>query len=219
MITLYVEAPYATFRKSFARSYAETYRFPPPATIYGMLLSLVGERFRSRHEGVRMAFAFRREPKVATTLRKLSRYRYGVPNKQSELGNAPDYIETVCGIEFLCWIDSAEEKGHSEEPTLEQRIVEALERPEMVDRYGLVYLGLSDDLVNDISLCPNPDGAWHRLIPVDDGSIELPVWVNHVSGIGTEWRRFNLERTARPIDDTPGTSDWPWVKLARAVDA
>ena len=48
MITLRVEVPYASFRKSYARSFAETYPLPPPATVYGMLLSLVGERFRRR---------------------------------------------------------------------------------------------------------------------------------------------------------------------------
>lgn len=213
MITLYVEVPYATFRKSFARSYAETYRFPPPATVYGMLLSLVGERFRSRHEGVRLALAFGREPKVATTLRKLSRYKYGVPGKQSELGNAPDYVETVCGLEFLCWIDSAEERLNG--PTLEERIVEALEQPERVDRYGLVCLGLSDDLVNEIRLCNQAEGFWHRLIPRDDGTIELPTWVDHVAGIGTEWRRFFWENKACEINVDPGTPTWPWVKIGR----
>src|SRR5215213_302197 len=59
VITLHVEVPYASFRKSYARSFAETYPLPPPATIYGMLLSLVGERFRSRHEGTRLAFAYK----------------------------------------------------------------------------------------------------------------------------------------------------------------
>src|SRR5437660_12643720 len=88
VITLRVEVPYASFRKSYARSFAETYPLPPPATVYGMLLSLVGERFRRRHAGVRLAFAYKCRmqdqqchmpclPRVATTLRKLSRFKYG----------------------------------------------------------------------------------------------------------------------------------------------
>ena len=111
MITLRVEVPYASFRKSYARSFAETYPLPPPATVYGMLLSLVGERFRRRHVGVRLAFAYKRVPLIATTLRKLSRYKYGVPGKQEKLGNAPDFIETLCGIDFLCWVESSGEHG------------------------------------------------------------------------------------------------------------
>src|SRR5262245_40028541 len=136
MIILRVEVPYASFRKSYARSFAETYPLPPPATVYGMLLSLVGERFRSRHEGVRLAFAFKKIPAIATTLRKLSRYKYGVPSKQSKLGNAPDFVETLCDIEFLCWVDSSHEK--LVEGTLEARIITAIQRPDKVDRYGLL---------------------------------------------------------------------------------
>lgn len=41
MISVRVQVPYASFRKSYARSFAESYPFPPPATVYGMLLSLV----------------------------------------------------------------------------------------------------------------------------------------------------------------------------------
>ncbi|MCA1626486.1 MAG: CRISPR-associated protein Cas5, partial [Acidobacteria bacterium] len=177
MLTLRVEVPYASFRKSYARSFAETYPLPPPATVYGMLLSFVGERFRRRHEGVRLAFAYkcRREmtslcgspclPQIAMTLRKLSRYKYGVASKQSTLGNAPDFIETLCGIEFLCWVDSAEEKteqdGQLKGETLEDRIVEAVEAPAGVTRSGVLCLGLSDDAVNAVSLSSPAKGMWH----------------------------------------------------------
>src|SRR5262245_54037700 len=177
MLTARVDVPYASFRKSFARSFAETYPLPPPATVYGMLLSLVGERFRSRHEGVRLAFAYKRIPQIATTLRKLSRYKYGVPAKQSKLGNAPDFIETICGVEFLCWVDSSQEKEGAE--TLETRIITAIQSPDKVDRYGLLCLGLSDDAVNEVSLCRDIKGQWHRLLPSSAGSIELPIWVDH----------------------------------------
>src|SRR5262249_54376987 len=156
VIILHIEVPYASFRKSYARSFAETYPLPPPTTVYGMLLSLVGERFRSRHEGVRLAFAYKRIPQIATTLRKLSRIKYGVPAKQSKLGNAPDFIETLCGIEFLCWVDSSNEKPGVE--TLEARIVTAIQKPDNIDRYGLLCLGLSDDAVNDVSLRKTVDG-------------------------------------------------------------
>lgn len=204
MILLRVEVPYASFRKSFARSYAESYALPPPATIYGMLLSLVGERFRATHAGVKLSVAYKRLPRVATTLRKLSRFKYGVPGKQSELGNAPDFIETLCGIEFLCWVDSSEETVA--EKRLEERIVEALTTPERVNRYGVVCLGLSDDLVDDIALVDRPDGAWMPLLPRADGRYELPVWVDHVGSASTRWRRFDLGAAAEA--PSPGQADW-----------
>lgn len=211
MITLRVEVPYASFRKSYARSFAETYPLPPPATIYGMLLSLVGERFRQRHEGVRLAFAYKSIPKIATTLRKLSRYKYGVPNKQSKLGNAPDFIETLCDIEFLCWVDSSMETG--DVPNLETRVVNAIESPDTVDRYGLLCLGLSDDAVNEVSICRRIENKWHRLLPASTGSMELPVWVDHVGSAGTRWRRYHLEPMANVLSDGPGNDDWQWTQI------
>src|SRR2546425_7804778 len=217
MITLHVEVPYASFRKSFARSFAETYSLPPPATVYGMLLSLVGEYFRDRHDGVRLAFAYKRLPKVATTLRKLSRYKYGVPSKQSSLGNAPDFVETLCDIEFLCWIDSSQEKRPIEDTndsdTLEQRLQTVLAKPEDVNRRGVLCLGLSDDAVNSVSLCDGFDGDWHRLLPSASGSMELPVWVDHVGAADTRWQRFEFEETASPITESPGTPIWAWTEM------
>jgi CRISPR-associated protein Cas5t len=211
VIILHIEVPYASFRKSYARSFAETYPLPPPATVYGMLLSLVGERFRSRHEGVRLAFAYKRVPQIATTLRKLSRFKYGVPAKQSRLGNAPDFIETLCGIEFLCWVDSSKEKLVAE--TLETRVITAIQKPDKVDRYGLLCLGLSDDAVNDVSLRRTVDGRWHRLLPSSGGSIELPVWVDHVGSAKTRWNRYQLEIEAGNLSSEPGDDDWGWTEI------
>jgi CRISPR-associated protein Cas5t len=217
LITLHVEVPYASFRKSFARSFAETYPLPPPATVYGMLLSLVGEHFRQRHEGVLLAFAYKRMPRIATTLRKLSRFKYGVPSKQSALGNAPDLIETVCGIEFLCWVDSAQEKpnddGSSNRNSLEERLLGALRAPQGVERRGVLCLGLSDDAVNDVSLRERIEGEWHRLIPNDTGSLELPIWVDHVGAANTRWRRYEFEAEASPLDSPPDGERWQWTQI------
>jgi CRISPR-associated protein Cas5t len=208
VITLRVEVPYASFRKSYARSFAETYPLPPPATVYGMLLSLVGERFRRRHVGVRLAFAYKRVPQIATTLRKLSRYKYGVPNKQATLGNAPDFVETLCGIDFLCWVDSSGEQSTGQ--TLEQRSVVALITPESVERYGVLCLGLSDDAVNDVRLCETTEGEWYRLVPHNMGALELPVWVDHVGAAKTRWQRYHLE--AHPTTVTAPTPD-QWTQI------
>lgn len=228
MITLHVEVPYATFRKSYARSFGETYQLPPPATIYGMLLSLVGERFRKRHEGTRLALAYKCQkgggtrcgnpclPHIATTLRKLSRYKYGVPSKQSKLGNAPDFIETLCGIEFICWVDSSREKPDGNEGSedvggdLETRIAEAIRAPANIDRYGVLCLGLSDDAVNDVNLCDSVNGEWHRLLPSNTGTMELPVWVDHVGAAQTRWQRYELETSAAVI--TSVTED-QWTEI------
>ncbi len=215
MITLLIEAPFATFRKSFARSFAESYAVAPPATVYGMLLSLVGERFRSAHEGVRLAFAYRAMPMIATTLRKMSRYKYGVPGKQDRLGNAPDFIQTACGIEFLCWVDSSREPRP--EQNLEERITRAIEKPADVTRYGVLSLGLSDDLA-DVSLRKRIDGEWRRLAPRDHGSLDLPVWVSHVGALGTWWKRYELG-APEALDGFPAVNDWTTIQRTPAHDA
>lgn len=215
MIAIRIQAPFATFRKSFARGYAETYRLAPPATVYGMLLSLIGERFRQRHQGVRLAFAYAHKtplndegictclPRVATCLRKLSRYKYGVALKQSTLGNAPDYVESLCDLDFVCWIESSREE--SQESTLEQRVITALNQPEKVTRYGVLCLGLSDDVVDDVSHIPNVTGFWHRLIPSTTGNLELPIWVDHVGASKTRWQRYTFEGEPTIIGEVPTT--------------
>lgn len=213
MIKVRVSAPYASFRKSFARGYAETYPLPPPSTIYGFLLSLVGESSRRRHLNVRLAFAFKTCPRIAQTLRKLSRYKYGVPSKQVTHGNAPDYIETLCGIDFICWVDSSEEVDNAQ--TLEKRVVEAIQSPEKVSRYGVLALGLSDDAVDEVSVCGDIVGRWRRLVPSHSGAIELPVWVDHVGGQDTRWARFQLDEQPLEVSGGPG-HNWPWTTIAKS---
>jgi len=193
MIALHIEVPYASFRKSYARSLAETYPFPPPATVYGMLLSLVGERLRGQHSGVKLAFAFAKQPKIARTLQRMSGAKYGV-------SRTPDFVETLCGIEFLCWVDSSGEKENAQ--SLETRLIEAIETPEVVNRTGVVCLGLSDNAVNDVSLVKNFtrvqdfSETWHWLTPQSDGQIELPIWVDHVGAFYTRWRRYQFDNTS-----------------------
>jgi len=206
MIALEVEAPFANFRKSFARSFAETYILPPPATVYGMLLSLIGERQRRTHLGVRLAMGIFREPKLATVLKKRSRYKYGVASKQSKLGNTLDFMEVVCGLDLAVWIDSSEESGT---PTLEARARRALEDPTHVDRTGVLCLGLSDDLVDDVRLLSTGTARRLQWLVADpDGTIELPVWVDHVGGADTRWRRFHIHEGS--VDVPP---DEAWITL------
>lgn len=206
MLLVHVQAPYASFRKSYARSYAETYPVAPPATVYGMLLSLVGEWKRAAHAGVRLAFAYAAKanspsplPKTATVLRKLTRFKYGVAAKQAVAGSAPDYVETLCGLSFLCWIDSDDEHGTCAQmgaPRLEARVHEAISTPERITRSGVVCLGMSDDAIDDVSVVEEPKGAWCQLIPTPTGTIELPVWVDHVGSIDSRWQRFDLRLPA-----------------------
>jgi CRISPR-associated protein Cas5t len=171
-----------------------------------MLLSLVGERQRRTHLGARLAMGFLDRPRLSTVLKKLSRYKYGVPAKQSKLGNAPDYMEIVCGIHFILCVDSADEQ---QEPTLEARTSGALDSPENVTRTGVLCLGLSDDLVNSVRrLNSDKPREVHWLVADPTGSLELPVWVDHVASADTRWRRYRLDKIK---SDKPPHEAWTTI--------
>jgi len=133
-------------------------------------------------------------------LRKLSRLKYGVALKQSTLGNAPDFVESLCDLDFVCWIDSSEETETA--PNLETRVRAVLQNPASVTRYGVLSLGLSDDAVDNVSEIRNFERDYFRLVPDSGGRLELPVWVAHVGSAGTRWRRYMLDET--PVDVSSG---------------
>ena len=59
ILVIRVDVPMTGLRPMWAREYQETYPAPPPSTIYGMLLSLVGveRENKKRHAGLRIAIA------------------------------------------------------------------------------------------------------------------------------------------------------------------
>src|SRR3954453_12562354 len=139
MLGLKVTVPVACFRKGFAREYWETEELPPPATCYGFLLSLVGERDRRRHIGVRICPALLAQPDRSAVLRTLWR----VKDRKAPLGagtNArPDFQELLTGVQLAVWLDSTQEVGPR--PSLEDRVNLALDHPERIDRFGGLSLG------------------------------------------------------------------------------
>ena len=49
-LCLFVDVPMSSFRPMWSREYQETYPAPPPSTIYGMLLSLIGVERKEKSE-------------------------------------------------------------------------------------------------------------------------------------------------------------------------
>ena len=72
---LFVSVPVAGFRVAQAREYWETYPTPPPSTVYGMLLSLVGESDRLAHQGAEIGLAVVSKPEISVVLRTLWRVK------------------------------------------------------------------------------------------------------------------------------------------------
>lgn len=193
-LAIQVDVPIASFRQSRAREYAETYPVPPPSTVYGMLLSIVGEEDRYRHCGVKLAIALFSQPEKSTVIRTFRRF------KRKEIHDAsnarPDYQELLTDIQFGVWVYSNKDTA---QPTLLERLQTAFNRPETINRFGGLSLGESRDLVNAVKLLPSnqPQKTLRWLVQDEDGSLTLPYWVDHVGSQGTRWQRYLLQELSQ----------------------
>lgn len=192
IIALQVEVPIACFRQSRAREYVETYPVPPPSTVYGMLLSLVGEENRYRHCGVKLVIALLSEPEKSIVIRTFRRVKMRDIHHSSNA--RPDYQELLTNVEFVVWISAGTDKAT---PPLPERLQQAFINPASINRIGGLCLGESRDLVNAVTLLPeNHTGESLRwLIQDEDGSLTLPYWVDHVGSRGTCWQRYVLQES------------------------
>jgi CRISPR-associated protein Cas5t len=205
-MSLLVEVPIACFRQSRAREYAETYPVPPPSTIYGMLLSLVGEMDRYKHCGVKLALAMLSSPAKSTVIRTFRRFK---KREIADPTNArPDYQELLTDIRFVVYVDSQLETA---QPTLANRLQAAFENPKAIARFGGLCLGESRDLVNSIQPVKPEDlaGDWQWVELDEDGLLTLPYWVDHVGSKGTRWQRYSLQNPINNYD--PPIQSWTGI--------
>lgn len=206
MIALEVEVPIACFRQSRAREYAETYPVPPPSTVYGMLLSLIGEMDRYRYVGTKLAIALLSDPVRSTVIRTFRRFK---KKEISDPSNArPDYQELLTDVRFVVWVGA---NTTSDSSTLSERLLQAFEDPITVDRFGGLCLGESRDLVNSVTRLSERDQhkALKWLVQDEDGLLTLPIWVDHVGSQGTHWRRYKLQ----PESNQWQPPDTAWTEI------
>lgn len=214
-LCLFIEAPICAFRPRWSREYQETYSFPPPATVYGMLLSLVGVDWKEKANfiGVDMALALQEEPEKCRVFRKFRRVPQskgkGKPDPDPLTSRRPDYQDLLLGLQFWVWLRDGQ-SHHS----LTSRVSAALssEHRHEIRRYGGLSLGESSHLVNEISLKP-PEGQGRFLYRDPAGYYQLPVWVHHPRcGEGqSRMGRFSL----MPLEDLaePPASDPRWITI------
>jgi CRISPR-associated protein Cas5t len=187
ILALEVEVPIASFRQSRAREYAETYPVPPPSTVYGMLLSIVGEMDRYKHCGTRLAIALLSQPQKSTVIRTFRRFKKKDIHDPSNA--RPDYQELLTNVRFITWVDAGSDNS---QPTLPERLQMAFANPASINRFGGLCLGESRDLVNAITLLTkNYQGqSLQWLVCNENGLLTLPYWVDHVGSKGTHWQRY-----------------------------
>ncbi|RCJ38149.1 type I-MYXAN CRISPR-associated protein Cas5/Cmx5/DevS [Nostoc punctiforme NIES-2108] len=208
-LILYLDVPFTTFRESYAREMGKTYPVPPPATVYGMLLSLVGETNVYRHCGVELAIAMLSSPKKSQILRQMRRFKN--PDFSHPENLIPCYQEILSNLKCLIWVRSDEEKI---QPSLRERIQLAFDHPELVRRFGCLFLGESDQLIKTIKLVSEDylEGARQWAIRDNRGRLTLPYWVDHVGSRNTRFLRYRIEEM--PSSPPP---DLAWTMIQSPI--
>ena len=206
-IVLSVEVPVASFRESRAKDYIATYPVPPPSSVYGMLLSMVGEVNRHRHCGVRLAMAFGSIPEKSVVLRKIRRFKQ--PDLNSPENSRPDYQEILTEIEMVLWVDASQDRSS---PNLSHRIQQGLADPSSIERFGSLCLGESSHLVDSIDLLPTgyEGGKLQWLMRERFGWLTLPYWVDHVGSTGTRWERYKIMESGHK---EPREENWIRIQI------
>lgn len=192
-LTLRVDVPLTSLRPFTARDYQETLPAPPPATVFGMLLSLAGVDGKEVDSfiGSRIGIAIEEEPSISTVLRKMRRdaasseeTKQGIPQFR------PEYQELLSGLRF--WVAIAESVNSGAD--LAGRVRSSLERPSSVDRYGGVSLGESAFLVDSVSLVSQPPDDALVLRPNQEGFLSMALWTDFHNRSRTRLGRFELVR-------------------------
>ena len=210
-ISLFVSVPIASFRVAQAREYWETYPCPPPSTVYGLLLSLVGETNRLAHQGTQLAVALLLpEPPISTVLRKLWRIKSAQEDPGRGTNARPDFQELLTDVRLAVFLKKGEQE--QAKTSLYQRVVDAFANPSQVERFGGLCLGESTHLVDEIRELRPADASqgalWLR--PAHIGTFSLPIWPDHVGSLKTHWAQFSLEEAPEeaPLDPTDA-----WVTI------
>jgi CRISPR-associated protein Cas5t len=190
--TLYIDCPCTSFPRSFARDYKETYDYPPPSTIYGFLLSLVGESDLMAHVGVKLAIGIIGDkPSISRIVRKQRHHKFSKTHMgtyPASKFSKPNFQELITDVKVVLKLDSSEESATLK---LGERVAIALSSPEQITRFGGLSLGESWALVNGIRLYREADGQINWLVKDCRGLISLPVWINRQNSRGT-FQRFSL---------------------------
>lgn len=207
---MYVAVPLAGFRVAQAREFWETYPCPPPSTVYGMLLSVVGESNRLIHKGAEIAFALVSEPQRSTVLRTLWRTKDASEGPGLGSNKRPDFQELLTDIRLSVWVRQGSAERRS--PPLVTRVRSAIGDPRALTRFGGLSLGESTHLVNEVRLWRDDDQPTGRiLLPDAEGNLSMPIWPDHVGSRGTVWGQFKLQEMGVGVSEPPEAA---WISIS-----
>jgi len=187
-ISLYVAVPITCFRVPRAREYFETFPCPPPSTVYGMLLSMVGEVDRRAHEGAEIAVGLMTKPAYSVVLRTLWRVKSKKYGPGLGENRRPDFQELLTDVGLAVWVRQGKDEVAS--PSLAERVNAALDNPAGISRFGGLSLGESTHLVDEVRRLNSGKKA-ELLVGEDEGDLSLPIWPDHV-GSKTRWGQYRI---------------------------
>jgi CRISPR-associated protein Cas5t len=191
VVGLYVSVPVAAFRVPQAREYLETLPCPPPSTVYGMLLAVVGELDRLHHVGAEIALARLSRPASSVVLRTLWRVKKTKVGPGIGENKRPDFQELLTGVRLAVWLRQGSAENAT--PALAERVQETLASPTGTKRFGGLSLGESTHLVDEVRMLREGDPASGELLIRDrEGGLALPIWPDHVGSAGTRWEQYRL---------------------------
>lgn len=209
-LALFVSVPVASFRVPQAREYFETLPSPPPSTVYGMLLSLVGEPNRLRHIGSEIAVALLSTPSQSVVLRTLWRVKSKEAGPGIGENKRPDFQELLTGVRLAVWVRAGAKEVAK--PPLAERARNALLQTAITSRFGGLSLGESVHLVDEVRPLRQDDAKTVRFLVRDPrGDLALPVWADHVGSAGTVWEQYRLVASDLDADVPPAA----WTTIRR----
>jgi CRISPR-associated protein Cas5t len=203
MLRLYMEAPIFYLRKPQARNQVyESFVFPPPSSLYGMLLSYIGEVDKTKYEGTELALAQLKEMPKSMVCRKI--WRMKAKELTDPTNRTPIRQELYTGLAMSIWV-----KG-----SFADKLEECLEHPERIKRFGPVSIGESTNFVNDLRLWRDSDlNTGQLLVKDEDGFLGLTVWTDHV-GTKSTWHNFSL--VEQSLDTLPDSA-WCVIRNEQAA--
>lgn len=202
-VPLRVEVPVCAFRPYASREYQDTYPVPTPASVYGMLLSMLGitREDKARHRGAEMAIAVgtitwerdaRRwafDPDLPGRSKVFRKLRRGSDLEDTR----PDYQDLLIDLAIWIWLRPGGDPGV---PPLSTTVRAALGEPARIRRYGGLSLGESSYLVDTVGFDNTPPDHLRFLVPDRSGFYALPTWVDHVERKNTVLERFRISEPA-----------------------
>lgn len=187
-----VDVPLCSLRPYAARDYQETLPVPPPSSVLGMLLSLLGLDHEdvTQYANDRMGIALRPGSSVSRVLRRMRRDS-ATDQKRGAIGRRPETQELLVDLRFWVCIDGR----------LAIDVARALAQPWTVERYGAVSLGESAFVVDVVREVDGPPEDAVVLRPDASGLLSLTTRVDFSDRTRTRYQRYSLVPSTVTTED------------------